>query len=256
MASVSFKHALESVVPHLANSPTSSTTAPPSAPPSRAPALRGQAGPGAATRQRILDAAEALFADQGVASTSLRAIIAAAGVNSAAIHYHFGSKEALIGAFLARRITPVHEARMQHLDRLEAAGQVDHESLVRAWLEPLLGDGTTRGSMGWSAGAALARLLSEDPASFRAHAEPRVADARRRFAQALVAVTPGLDLDEASERLHFAMGALLHAFAQIRSASGATNDIHARMRMLIPFLAAGFSAPPGSKTTAPRPREH
>ena len=47
------------------------------------------------TKERILDTAERLFATQGYAATSLRGIIAEAGVNLAAVHYHFHSKEAL-----------------------------------------------------------------------------------------------------------------------------------------------------------------
>ena len=58
------------------------------------------------TRERILDVAERLFADSGFASTSLRDITAEAGVNLAAVNYHFGSKEALLGAILERRIRP------------------------------------------------------------------------------------------------------------------------------------------------------
>ena len=45
------------------------------------------------TKQKILDAAEQLIAEQGYAATSLRQIIAEAGVNLASIHYHFGSKD-------------------------------------------------------------------------------------------------------------------------------------------------------------------
>ena len=50
------------------------------------------------TPARILDAAEDLFAGQGIHATSLRSITQRAGVNSAAIHYHFGDKQALVRA--------------------------------------------------------------------------------------------------------------------------------------------------------------
>ena len=48
------------------------------------------------TVERILDAAEQLFAEKGFAETSLRLITSKAGVNLAAVNYHFGSKKALI----------------------------------------------------------------------------------------------------------------------------------------------------------------
>ena len=44
------------------------------------------------TKERILQAAENLFTDQGFGATSLRAITHRAGVNLAAVNYHFGSK--------------------------------------------------------------------------------------------------------------------------------------------------------------------
>ena len=58
------------------------------------------------TKERILDAAERLFAERGFAATSLRSITAAAGVNLAAVNYHFRSKEALLEAVFTRRLGP------------------------------------------------------------------------------------------------------------------------------------------------------
>ena len=58
------------------------------------------------TVTKILDAAEALFAEHGFAETSLRTITAKADVNLAAVNYHFGSKKALIQAVFERFLTP------------------------------------------------------------------------------------------------------------------------------------------------------
>ncbi|MEU3985687.1 TetR/AcrR family transcriptional regulator [Streptomyces sp. NPDC026672] len=55
---------------------------------------------GAATRRRLLEVAERLFAEQGVGSVSVRAINTAAGFGPAAVHYHFDSKERLLEAVL------------------------------------------------------------------------------------------------------------------------------------------------------------
>ena len=65
-----------------------------------------------ATKQRILDAAESLFMEHGFEATSLRSITAAAGVNLAAVNYHFGSKEELFQAVLTRRLDPMNHARL------------------------------------------------------------------------------------------------------------------------------------------------
>src|SRR5690349_23937924 len=77
--------------------------------------LRGPA----VTKERILDAAEALFLEHGFEATSLRAITAAADVNLAAVNYHFGSKEELFQAVLTRRLDPMNQERVDLLDALE-----------------------------------------------------------------------------------------------------------------------------------------
>src|SRR5437899_12857181 len=72
-----------------------------------------------ATKDRILDAAESLFMEHGFEATSLRSITAAAGVNLAAVNYHFGSKEELFQSVLTRRLDPMNHARLALLTRLE-----------------------------------------------------------------------------------------------------------------------------------------
>src|SRR6266478_6499991 len=89
------------------------------------------------TKQKILDTAERLFGEQGYAATSLRQVIAAAEVNVAAVHYHFGSKEDLLDAVVTRKAGPVTVARMERLDRLEAETKpVDVERVLEAFLLP------------------------------------------------------------------------------------------------------------------------
>src|SRR5215510_5323113 len=72
-----------------------------------------------ATKERILDSAEALFMEHGFEATSLRAITAAAGVNLAAVNYHFGTKEELFQTVLTRRLDPMNQERVDLLTRLE-----------------------------------------------------------------------------------------------------------------------------------------
>src|SRR3982750_1807325 len=75
----------------------------------------------AGTKTRILDAGERLFVEHGFEATSLRSLPPAAGVNLAAVHYHFGSKEELFQAVLTRRLDPMNQARVSLLDRYERA---------------------------------------------------------------------------------------------------------------------------------------
>src|SRR5882724_9208110 len=89
------------------------------------------------TKQKILDTAERLFGEQGYAATSLRQVIAAAEVNVAAVHYHFGSKEDLLDAVVARKAGPVDVARIERLGQVEAAaGPLEVEKILEAFLLP------------------------------------------------------------------------------------------------------------------------
>lgn len=70
----------------------------------------------ASTVERILDTAEILFAEKRFAETSLRAITSKAGVNLAAVNYHFGSKESLIQAVFERFLKPFCAALEQQMN--------------------------------------------------------------------------------------------------------------------------------------------
>ena len=72
------------------------------------------------TRDRLLDAAERLLAERGLAGTSVRAVCAEAGANVAAVHYHFGSKDALADAVLERRMGELTKRRVAMLEPLES----------------------------------------------------------------------------------------------------------------------------------------
>src|SRR5262245_44298231 len=98
-----------------------------------------QADPDTATR--LLDAAERAFADKGFDGASLRAITAEAGANLAAGRYHFGSKEALFVAVLARRMEPINRERLRLLDQAEAraAGKpIAVETVLEILVGPVL----------------------------------------------------------------------------------------------------------------------
>src|SRR5690349_17126320 len=146
----------------------------------------------AATKPRILDAAEALFMEHGFEATSLRLITAAAGVNLAAVNYHFGSKEELFQAVLTRRLDPMNQARVALLDRYErevAPAALGCERILAALFVPALelARDPARG------GANFLRLLGRayaDPAPFirqflSAQYAPMIARFKDAFARAL-----------------------------------------------------------------------
>ena len=103
------------------------------------------------TREKLLDTAEELFAEHGLAGVSLRTINAEAGLSPAALHYHFGTQQALVEALLERRMPSLMERR-----RGEAGLGVDGaqggagqpalgEQALGAIEELLAGGGTSHG---------------------------------------------------------------------------------------------------------------
>lgn len=95
------------------------------------------------TKQRILDAAEHLFAHESFKGTSLRDVTGRAGVNLAAVNYHFGSKEALLRAVMERRLIPLNQVRIERITKVRDSARHKGQrppvkELLRAFIEPTL----------------------------------------------------------------------------------------------------------------------
>jgi AcrR family transcriptional regulator len=208
------------------------------------------------TKTRILDAAERLFAERGFGSTSLRNITTAAGVNLAAIHYHFHSKDVLLENVITRRSDVVNQRRLEMLERFrqEAAGApVPLEKLLQAFLAP---------SFDWvresgEAGVRFAKLTG------RLHAEggiphklmvSKFGPIVEVFHTALQESLPGLPEQELWWRVHFAIGAMAHTLRwsqQMELIPGdapAPPDTELTLCRLISFLSGGFRVPASAAT--------
>ena len=93
------------------------------------------------TKDKIMDAAEKLFARRGFHGTSVRDITGAAGVDLALVNYHFGSKKQLLAAVIERRGQVLNEERLRRLaeERLRAAPDPPStEAVVDAFFDPIL----------------------------------------------------------------------------------------------------------------------
>jgi len=204
------------------------------------------------TKQRILEVAERLFAERGFSGTSLRTIIGEAGVNLAAVHYHFHSKDALLEAVILRRLEPVNRERLAMLEACEHAargGPPPVEDILRAFIEPtvhLVRDPQRRGSI---FARLMGRLHAEAASAFAEIAKKHFGEIGRRFKEALERALPEVPQSEIFWRMHFAIGAMaqtLRGSPELEALSGgqcrASNPEDAVPR-LIAFLAAGFQAP-------------
>jgi len=201
------------------------------------------------TRTRILDAAEKLFAEQGLASTSLRQITREAGVNLAAVNYHFGSREQLIHEVFARLVGPVNRERLACLDeRRAAAGDapLPLATILECLAAPALRRGGDRLRMRLAA-----RVLSEpgvySPTDFHRLFE----EIAERFLGELARTLPDLPPAEIAWRFHFFIGALLqalHGLAGVKGMPGPFSELYRVpveevLRRVVAFGIGGFLAP-------------
>ncbi len=192
------------------------------------------------TKQKILDTAERLFATHGYAATSLRQVIAEAKVNVAAVHYHFGAKEDLLDAVLARKIGPVTDKRLELLAQAEAdagPGRPDPEKVIAAFLMPA-------GQVAESNPTfvrLMGRMLNEG--MMPAIAARHFRDSAMRFVNALQRGMPQLSREELMWRVHFMIGAMAHTLCGQPVLANLEGDFTLRLRRLTKFLAAGFQAP-------------
>ncbi|MCB1052024.1 MAG: TetR/AcrR family transcriptional regulator [Acidobacteria bacterium] len=162
------------------------------------------------TKLQILDAAELLFAENGYHATSIRHITQQAEVNLAAIHYHFGSKENLLEAVLARRIQPVNELRLEQLRSLpEPQWTVRH--LVESFLEPPFHAVVGMQDRSRQFVRMIGRVHSELSPQFHQVFKELMQETIMIFVQAFQKVLPNLPLPQIMMRLHFTIGTMAHA---------------------------------------------
>jgi AcrR family transcriptional regulator len=95
--------------------------------------------PSEVTRERIMKAAERLFAERGYDATSIRAIVAKARVNQAAINYHFDGKEGLYREVLRAAFRALTENQLAHARELAAMSrEAALATFIRRQLHPLM----------------------------------------------------------------------------------------------------------------------
>lgn len=209
----------------------------------------------AAVRERIIAAAEELFADRGFDATSLRDITEVAKANVASVNYHFGSKEQLVRQVLSQRMLPYIAHRAASLDRYLAdlgSAPPTVEGVAEAMIRPM-----TVFSRDGEGGRLLIRLLLQVRAQPTNESmqmfEHRVDPIAHRFIDAFKAAAPGLDEAQVYWRYNFSVGAAMQVLAdadpvtrRLKRLSGGlcdTDDDEATIQALVRFISGGFRAP-------------
>lgn len=209
------------------------------------------------TRDRILDVAERLFAERGYSNVSTRAITDEAGANSAAAHYHFGSKDRLLEAVFRRRLDPLNRERIRRIEDYlaRAGGAPAVDEILRAFIEPTLRKPESEGERHF-------RLLSG-----RASTDPNP-EVRRilfqaydavahAFVDAAAAACPHLSKQELFWRIACIYGAMLYIRADngrlqpVFGEAFSLSDPEGAIRYALPFLTAGMMSPAVDGATPP-----
>lgn len=200
------------------------------------------------TRDRLLDAAEQLFAERGFAATSLRDLTAVAEANLASVNYHFGSKETLLVEVFERRLGPVNGRRLALLDELESAAPDPRlEDLLWAYLAPPFETMRDQGESGRRFARLVGRVISDPARSTSEAFVAQFAAVRDRFHAAFARALPGLDATEVERRMHYVIGAMAHTFLWCENI-GCLEPVpddqpEAVLHSLIRFAASGMAAP-------------
>ncbi|MBP6106059.1 MAG: TetR family transcriptional regulator [Steroidobacteraceae bacterium] len=224
----------------------------------------GTAGTGSrsqATRERILDAAERLFAQRGFYGISVRDITGAAEVDVALASYHFGNKQGLLEAVVMRRAEDLNTERSARLDAVLAAAKGRRppkiEDVIDAFTHPLL-DRSSRGSPGWKSYFALIAEVNNSP-EFGGVLMSRFFDpVVEKFIDAIRRALPDCEERDLYWAYHFLSGALTLTFAEtgrIDKLSGGacrSSDLDSVHERLVPYCAAGFRALCATKRAASR----
>ncbi|HYX73082.1 MAG TPA: TetR family transcriptional regulator [Steroidobacteraceae bacterium] len=212
-------------------------------------------------KERILDAAEQLFAQRGFYGVSLRDITQAAGVDVALVGYHFGGKRELFTAVFERRAEVLNRERLELLEAVRhdaLPGTPALEAIIGAFTEPLL-ERSARGGPGWKSYFALVAYVNNSPEFgpqlMTRHFDPLV----ERFIEVMREALPRCPTREIYWGYQFLTGALTLTFAEtgrIDQLSGGlcrASDLDSVHERLAPYVAAGLRALCARTQPLPRP---
>lgn len=205
------------------------------------------------TKQRILDAAEYLFAMDGYKGTSLRAITGQAQVNLAAVNYHFGSKEALLEEVIKRRLLPLNEVRRQKIENVREQSRKqgkapDIRSVLMAFIEPtLLFKESIPGAENFL--TFIGRSITDPDDTVRQVFQQFIMPLFHLLYETACEALPNQPRVTVFWRLHFAIGSLfhsLHIWGKFKPdegmPSGTEMDAESLLNLIIPFVTAGMKA--------------
>jgi|HubBroStandDraft_1064217.scaffolds.fasta_scaffold137200_2 AcrR family transcriptional regulator len=206
------------------------------------------ARPKLTTKDKLMDAAERLFARHGFHGTSLREITGAARVDLALVNYHFGNKKQLLAAVVERRGHVLNEERLRRLNevRLAAAPEPPStEEVIGAFFDPIL-ERLAHAGAGWHSYFALLAYVNNSP-EWGSKLMGKTFDSTvREFIRAMMASLPKAAPEDIFWGYNFLTGALTLSLAEtgrldvLSDGLCRSTDVPALQARLGPYVAAGL----------------
>lgn len=218
---------------------------------------------GVATRQRLLEAAELLFSEEGFDAVSVRDITEKAGANVAAVNYHFNSREHLVELVMERYINPVNDERLARLDALEkkSGGKgLPLEEILDAFVRPFATQVRKSELSEKMFYKLMGRCLGDRGGVMPRSVEQGFQLMLMRFRKAFEKALPELDTEELLWRVHFTVGAMIHSMAHAETFNRLTQGdsgvppMEKTLSRFIRFSAAGLRQGMDQELHAEQPR--
>lgn len=207
------------------------------------------------TNERLLDAAEELFAKDGFSAVTVRQITKKANADISLVYYHFKSKRELFEAVLMRRAKYLNELRLNELEKIERRHIDDTptlEEIIYAFIYPLL-QKLSEEHDEWTHYFSLVAMVNNSPSwggeMMTKYFDPLV----HRFLKTIRRALPNCDEADLFWSYHFLSGALTLTFAEtgridnLSDGLCKSSDMKSIIERLPKFIAAGFTALCASK---------
>lgn len=197
------------------------------------------------TKEQIINVAERLFAEKGFAGTSLRNVIREAGVNIAAVHYHFGSKEELFVAVVRRAAQQIVTSQLEQLAKYENLGEPPPlEKILEAFYGPPLRVITQMGEKGMIRAQFMGRCRAE-PLPIQQLADKEFHESQLRFLDILQRALPNQTRTELTWKLDLAIAIIIRTANQLGQSNkvitgNSSEEIEIAIARLVKFVAQGM----------------
>ena len=206
-------------------------------------------------QDRLLDAAEQLFAENGFDGTSVRDIASAAGCNIAAVNYYFGSKDRLYTEVWRRQLVQMRDARLQAIEQVlsESNGKPSLEDLLKSFANAFIGPFVDESRSRWLM-KLMAREMVDQHVNVNVFAEEVIKPTINAMSGALLKACPSLDESKIPMLIVLLAGQLIHVvhvkamFDQAEMPEMPAFDLTDAVENIVKFSSAGIRAYAEEKT--------